>query len=187
MLQQFEVYHYTKICAMKSFYAIGKVFLLTKTIAKVERRIADKAFLYKELTISIIPFIICIATFAMWMQKLDKAFQILTNGFSGKFESEIPSTTCLSFVIWFSRVALRGKIGANIAGATRTKAATLSGASKYVSTATRQPAECLISQFFFFFSGCQQRRNWRKQKVYMHVNGKLLTQLELPSQRPKGQ
>lgn len=161
------------------------MFLLTKTIAKVERRIADKAFLYKVLTISIIPFIICIATFTMCMQKLDKAFQILTNGFSGKFESEIPSTICLSFVIWFSRVALRGTIGANIAGAMRTKAATLSGASKYVSTATRQPAECLLSQFFF--SSCQQRRNWRKQKVYMHVNGKLLTQLELLSQRPKGQ
>lgn len=98
VLQQFEVYHYNNFCHEK-FLCYKKVFLLTKTIAKVERRIADKAFLYKELTISIIPFIICIATFAMCMKKVDKAFQILTNGFSGKFESEIPSAICLSFVI----------------------------------------------------------------------------------------
>lgn len=37
--------------------------------------------------------------------------------------------------------------GAKIAGAIRIRAATRSGASKYVLTATRQPAECLACHF----------------------------------------
>lgn len=41
-------------------------------------------------------------------------------------------------------------IGAIIAGAIRISAATFSGASRYVLTATREPAECLRASIYYF-------------------------------------
>lgn len=54
----------------------------TSITAKAERRIADNAFLYKELSIFAVLFIICAIARTMYLENFDKILQTLINGFS---------------------------------------------------------------------------------------------------------
>lgn len=118
---------------------------ITSIIAREERRTADNSFLYKELTISVICFIISVIAIAKYLVILDNNLYSPKIGF---FLIELLSSfTWLSCVDWFSLTILGVVSGAKIAGATRIRAATRSGASKYVLTATIEPAECLPNHF----------------------------------------
>lgn len=70
----------------------------------------------------------------MNLEKFETIFNRLENGVLGLSEFEL---SCWLFALTF----LEEVDGAIIAGATRIIAATRSGALKYVSAATRQPAE----------------------------------------------
>lgn len=111
----------------------------------VERKNADKVFLYKEFIMSPIPFTNCIIACPRYWDNFDKMLTTVVNQFPLEFTSKSSPSVWLLFPLGLSLATGPEFRGARIAGATSIMAATRLGASKYASTATREPAECLVS------------------------------------------
>lgn len=103
---------------------------ITSITAKAERKIADNSFLYREFSITAIPFTICIIACATCLANFNKILESFRNGFLRLLESELSFSIRFSLPNWFPSTALCTISGAKIAGATRIRAATRSGASK---------------------------------------------------------
>lgn len=103
---------------------------ITSITAKAERKIADNSFLYREFSITAIPFTICIIACATCLANFNKILESFRNGFLRLLESELSFSIRFSLPNWFPSTALCTKSGAKIAGAIRIRAATRSGASK---------------------------------------------------------
>lgn len=139
----------------------------TSITAKADRKIAESAFLDKELIISAMPFATCMIACIKYLTYVDNISKSLINGFI-RFKSDLSLSVCLfeSFLLErFPSTTFCTTRGANIAGATRIRAATLSGASKYVLTATREPAECLPQ-----FEQVQTDHNMQKKDERKDIN-----------------
>lgn len=100
----------------------------------VERKNADKAFLYKEFIMSPIPFTKRIIACPRYWDTFDKMLKTEVNQFPLEFTSNSLPSVWLLFPLELSFVTCPKFRGATIAGATSIRAATRSGASKYAST-----------------------------------------------------
>lgn len=121
---------------------------VTSITARAERKIANNSFLYREFTITAIPFTIRIIACATNLKHFNKIFKSLRNGFLRVLRFKLSSSIWFSLLKCFPSTTLLTVSGAKIAGATRIRAAMRSGASKYKFTAVRQPAECLARDSF---------------------------------------